>query len=369
MNSNNTLILLLLTVVVAVAISAAAYDIDDSRRLTMRHSLDDSDTSTFKLVQITDIHYGEGENTLWGPMQDVNSTRVMKTILELEKPDFVLFSGDLITGNNIVNNATDYWKEALGVVLEMGIPWAITFGNHDDLATGYNDTRVDLLNYDISLGSYSMFGPEDVPGITNYYLPIYDKWSNDIEVVIWVLDSGDGACPPPVYPPGPAPWCNTYITEQQVAWYEETAKALYINDSTELPFAAAFFHIPIQEYMNVWNEEVCYGWNNDSIACQPQNGGLFDAFKSIGDVQFMSVGHNHGNDFCGTYEGIDMCFGRHSGYGGYGTWERGARILEINRIKGQPVTHKTWLTMETGQRIYTQPTHQPDPANPQTQCT
>ncbi len=42
------------------------------------------------------------------------------------------------------------------------------------------------------------------------------------------------------------------------------------------------------------------------------------------------VGHNHGNDFCGSYEGnILLCFGRHTGYGGYGRWERGSRIIQL----------------------------------------
>ncbi|EFA79411.1 hypothetical protein PPL_07829 [Heterostelium album PN500] len=196
-------------------------------------------------------------------------------------------------------------------------------------------------------------------------------WSDTIEAVIWVLDSGDGSCPPPS---GAAPWCNTYITESQVQWYVDTAKQLYSQQPAgggNITWAAAYFHIPLQEYVDLYNNYVTYGWNNDSVACQPENAGLLQAFQTIGDVKFMSVGHNHGNDFCGTYEpsGIEMCFGRHSGYGGYGTWERGARVLEINRSKGQPVTYNTWITYETGERQYHQPIHQPYPINPKTSCT
>ena len=40
------------------------------------------------------MHYGEDEFTPWGPIQDVKSDHVMHVVLRLEKPDFVLFTGN-----------------------------------------------------------------------------------------------------------------------------------------------------------------------------------------------------------------------------------------------------------------------------------
>ena len=40
-----------------------------------------------------------------------------------------------------------------------------------------------------------------------------------------------------------------------------------------------------------------------------------------------------------------MCYGRHTGYGGYGDWMRGARVIQINLSTHLPVIH-TWLRME-----------------------
>eukprot|EP01027_Heterolobosea_sp_BB2_P016149 GEZU01023024.1.p1 GENE.GEZU01023024.1~~GEZU01023024.1.p1 ORF type:complete len:149 (-),score=23.06 GEZU01023024.1:90-536(-) len=77
-----------------------------------------SSDSTFKIVQIADVHFGEGEDTLWGPEQDVNSTRVMNLILSIEKPDFVMLTGDQITGNNVINNATAYWAQVIAPIVE-----------------------------------------------------------------------------------------------------------------------------------------------------------------------------------------------------------------------------------------------------------
>eukprot|EP01132_Coremiostelium_polycephalum_P010770 gene10770-13187_t len=308
------------------------------------------------------VHYGEGENTDWGPEQDKNSTRVMKTILEIENPDLVIFTGDIITGNNILNNASIYWMEALKVVMGMGIPWAVAFGNHDDLASGAGGTRSDLMAFDINLGSFSQFGPNNIPGISNYHLEIYDMFLDEVQAVIWIFDSGDISCVN-----NTASYCNTYITEEQVDWYLSEASFLY--ELTGPVWASAFFHIPLQEYMTVWNKEICFGTNNDSISCQPTNTGLFDAFQKIGDVKLVSVGHDHGNDFCGKLQDIELCFGRHSGYGGYGTWERGARVIELFKTPFESsISYSTWITYETGHKQFIQTLHFPESSNPQNQC-
>lgn len=40
----------------------------------------------FKIAIFADLHYGENGWTDWGPRQDVNSTRVMSTVLDAETP-------------------------------------------------------------------------------------------------------------------------------------------------------------------------------------------------------------------------------------------------------------------------------------------
>lgn len=56
----------------------------------------------------------------------------------------------------------------------------------------------------------------------------------------------------------------------------------------------------------------------------------------------MFVGHDHGNTWCHTWAsgqtlpgvdipgtGLHICFGQHSGYGGYGSWTRGGRQVRV----------------------------------------
>lgn len=61
--------------------------------------------------------------------------------------------------------------------------------------------------------------------------------------------------------------------------------------------------------------------------------------------QAIFVGHNHGLDWCCPFEKLWLCFARHTGYGGYGNWARGARIVEITQ---QPFSIKSWIRMEDG---------------------
>ena len=61
----------------------------------------------------------------------------------------------------------------------------------------------------------------------------------------------------------------------------------------------------------------------------PKN--ALEALSSAG-VQVLSCGHNHGNDECcsrlGEVPVASLCFGRHSGLGGYNHgWDHGARVF------------------------------------------
>ena len=47
---------------------------------------------TFKLVQFTDLHFGESDH------KDHKNQELMRKVLELEKPDIVVATGDVISG-------------------------------------------------------------------------------------------------------------------------------------------------------------------------------------------------------------------------------------------------------------------------------
>jgi len=46
---------------------------------------------------------------------------------------------------------------------------------------------------------------------------------------------------------------------------------------------------------------------------------------------------------------LEVCYNKHTGYGGYGVWERGARVLEIDY--NQLNATKNYIRMESGDII------------------
>lgn len=63
------------------------------------------DGSSFKIALFADLHFGENSWTDWGPRQDVNSVKVMSTVLDEEHPGYDIihnffFSDRLVSGLN-----------------------------------------------------------------------------------------------------------------------------------------------------------------------------------------------------------------------------------------------------------------------------
>lgn len=37
-----------------------------------------------------------------------------------------------------------------------------------------------------------------------------------------------------------------------------------------------------------------------------------------------------GNSWCCFYKTVEICYNRHTGYGGYGEWDRGGRVINLD---------------------------------------
>ena len=74
---------------------------------------------------------------------------------------------------------------------------------------------------------------------------------------------------------------------------------------------------------------------------------MFDAIKEQKTVEWVSVGHDHNNDYYGEYDGIHLAYGRKTGYGSYGpkNLKRGGRIFEITQ---DPYKIDTWVRQDDG---------------------
>lgn len=85
------------------------------------------------------------------------------------------------------------------------------------------------------------------------------------------------------------------------------------------------------------------------------------------DLHSIYSGHDHGDSWCGRWpnatlpdyglrEGSSrsrpfLCFCKHSGYGGYGVWNRGVRQVRMKFDERGVVTVDTWVRMQDGSVI------------------
>lgn len=113
----------------------------------------------FKIVQFTDVHWVSGSE------HSVVSEKCMNRVLDEEKPDLVVFSGDFVTGKPAVKGL----EEVLQPTLSRGIPFAMTFGNHDDEQGLSREELFELIKK--YKGSLTATTP-GISGVTNYTLTL-----------------------------------------------------------------------------------------------------------------------------------------------------------------------------------------------------
>ncbi|KAG0300417.1 purple acid phosphatase [Dissophora globulifera] len=326
---------------------------------------------SFKIVQFADIHMATGPHSCHqapSTMEctgDINTLEMMERMLDSEKPDLVVYTGDNVDGltsNDAFSTILKYSRP----VIERGIPWTIIFGNHDeegDLSREEMMSSAQDLPY-----SLSQRGPLGISGTGNYFLSIYAHrhgrgrhgvWSEGQQEVadqnnlaeksaftLYFLDSG--AYSFSLEYPG---W--DWIKDDQVEWFRQTSRAITSRFSKEdVPNALAFFHIPIPEYALVEDndhdddgedggeddgEEArsdssrMVGDKNEGVSTPKYNSGMFEAFFESKDVRATTAGHDHINDYCLDHRGINLCYGGGLGYGSYGNVNvpRRSRVFEI----------------------------------------
>ncbi|MCL6548855.1 MAG: metallophosphoesterase family protein [Alicyclobacillus sp.] len=307
----------------------------------MSRSLRFRSDGSFTITQFTDIHWQDGGEA------DQRSRALMEQVLDAEHPDLVVFTGDVVA-SYAARDPVRALREAVTSVEKRGIPWAVTFGNHD---TERGVTRAELMAAVLAHGhNVTERGPEQVHGFGNFALPLLDG-TGQPRAVLYFLDSGNLS-------PSPRVQGYDWIRRDQIGWYAQTSAAFTRqNGGVPLP-SLAFFHIPLPEYEQVWEREVCYGHKYEPVCCPRVNTGLFAAMVEMGDVVGTFVGHDHINDYWGELYGIRLCYGRATGYNTYGRegFPRGARIIRLQAGRRE---FDTWLRLEDGSVVRQQPEHRP----------
>lgn len=287
----------------------------------------------FKIVQFTDIHWKYGN-----PASDEAGER-MAEVLDAEKPDLVVFTGDLI----FAKPAREGLDKALEATISRGIPFAVTWGNHDD---EQDLSRKELSEHVATKAGNLTSTVEGISGVTNYTLSVKSTDGKRDAAVLYIFDSNS-------YSPIKKVKGYDWIKHDQVEWYRQTSKAFTAaNDGKPLP-ALAFFHIPLPEFHEAaQNESAYFVGTRKEKACAPEiNTGLAAAMLEAGDVMGVFVGHDHVNDYVVDWRGILLGYGRFTG--GATVYHdipegNGARVIELTEDSR---TIKTWIRIKGGKVI------------------
>jgi predicted phosphodiesterase len=284
---------------------------------------------TFKIVQFTDIH--------GGPFLEKETSNLISKILDFEKPDLVVITGDLIDGKCKTNRDIKDTIQSIASIMEEGsYPWCITFGNHDDehkLLSKKEMMKI-IMSYPYNL---SQIGPKDIAGVGNYYLPIYNSKETNPIFNLYFLDSGN-------YAPKEVGGYN-WIAFNQINWYRKVSTNLTKKNRTPIP-ALMFTHIALPEFKQLWETGKALGIRNEA-ECSPKiNSGLFSSLLEMKDMKGVFVGHDHVNSYEGDYYGIKLGYCPGTGHNTYGRdgFPRGARVFLIR--EDDPAFFDTWVRTE-----------------------
>ncbi|KAF5009209.1 hypothetical protein FDECE_4574 [Fusarium decemcellulare] len=362
------------TIASLAALSHAA-SVDNSNLAPLKFT----SNGTFQIAVFSDMHFGQYESTS-GPAQDLASVKVIGDVLDYELPDLVVLNGDLINGDSTFKeNSTHYVDQIVAPIIDRNLTWASTYGNHDH---NYNITGEGILEREQmwpGARTQSMVNDTDA-GTSNYYLPVYAANCTDAsectpELLLWFFDSRGGN-----YYQGDDQ--ENWVDQSVVTWFNETNTELVDKYDKVIP-SLAFVHIPINATVALQTElgidankqpgidadppvpQQGEGWckdgTRDTDKCHygNQDEPFMEALVTIPGIIGLFYGHDHGNTWCYRWDeqlagmnvegnGLHLCYGQHSGYGGYGDWIRGAREIVVSQDKLADLVVDTHIRLESG---------------------
>jgi hypothetical protein len=328
----------------------------------------------FKILQISDAHLstglgacrdaiGENGKEIKNCDADPRTLDFLETILDDEKPDMVVLSGDQTEGPAAHDTESTIFKMTAPLI-ERRIPWAAIFGNHDEEGA-HSLRRIAQMRILENLPfSLAEAGPEKIDGVGNYYVEVLaPSPSHHSAITLYMFDT-HSLSPDDKHYPGYA-----WVKQNQIDWFRTTSNSLKKNHDrySHIHLDLAFIHIPLPEYDMPGNIEIG-GSHKERVTAPGFNTHLYDAFAEEGIVA-VGCGHDHANDYCAlrpqqapsaANHGRDtdgtslarrgpnplgpwMCFAGASGFGGYGGYggiHRRVRVWEVDTNAGRIMTWK-----------------------------
>ncbi len=303
----------------------------------------------FTVLQLTDLHERAEA--------DPRTAAFLAAVLDGERPDLVVLTGDLLDGG--LASAADLDRaldHVVGPVARRGLPWLVALGNHDEdhaAATGVDAAGL-LARCRAYPGNLNQAGRPG-GGRDGDTLVLVEGAGGGPVFGVWALDGGreapevlggqrlaDGVLPGWGWLPR---W--SWIRHDQVAWYAAESARLERAHGRKIP-SLLFLHVPLHEHRAMWEGDAARraaglpplhgvtGERNEEECVGAVNGGLFSAVQARGDVLGVFCGHDHVNDYQGDYLGVRLGYAPSGGFAPYGLGGeedhrlRGARLFRLD---------------------------------------
>lgn len=301
----------------------------------------------FKILAFTDTHFDTYKK------KGALTAKYMVENISREKPDLVVFVGDIVTSSTNRTRA----KQLAAVMEKLGVYWVGVLGNHE----GNNSRSISRKEFIDIYSSYphclisaeekKTADGEKVWGNGNTQINILTK-DGKVAQSLFFIDSGDEISDEDAKTYGVSEGSADYVKPSQIKWYGERVAALEAGVKSTL-----FLHIPLCEYADALSDapkkadgtldfdsvsekgtQALFGGSLEKVTCPKYNSGLFDAILDGGSTRTVVCGHDHVNDFRILYKGVTLCYNRASGYSSYNAYTKdksnklgqGATIYSVN---------------------------------------
>ena len=267
----------------------------------------------FTILHLTDWHTAY-------PLPALQKQLVIESLAAAD-PDLVVLGGDLSEASTEDQPAA--LREICDIFVNAGIPFVITFGNHDYLH-GYSIDE--MFAFYQEYGGEYFIGTDENPelfGCGTCSIPVYSSDGSRPAYNIYCFDSGcevKGKGYESVHP-------------DQIEWYQAKAEELKQENGGEyvpsvvfqhiivqeiydklFPTANGKLHVGVREYDTVTYDlipipklsSIRDGYIFEKPCPGYYNYGQLDAMSQNGDVRAIFCGHDHYNSFTVEIDGVDI---------------------------------------------------------------
>ena len=258
--------------------------------------------NSIKILQLTDLHVN-------GKIGMPLVFSIMKAAIRKSEPDLIVITGDVFSngcGEKDVKILCDFMER-------VGIPWAVTLGNHDD-ETPYS---MEELSEILENSKGSLFKRGDLS----------DRYGN----YYYYLHFPDGKTQQLIF-------MDTRIagfSEESVDFYENTVLDSARFDGESTTKNLLFYHTPLPELLDAVNtykidSSIGSGKLGEPPCIQGTSVNFFDKVLELNRTQAMIYGHDHYNNAIINYQGVDFCYGTKTGTASGHNFKLGGNLITLS---------------------------------------